>query len=62
MILGPLAEQNLRRALSISQGDWSVFVTQPISLVLIMCSPAIMLALPLVWKTPGQQQEGALKV
>ncbi len=31
MILGPLAEQQLRRALAISQGDLSIFVTQPIS-------------------------------
>ena len=27
LILGPAAEQHLRRALSISQGDWTVFVT-----------------------------------
>jgi putative tricarboxylic transport membrane protein len=31
LILGPLAETQFRRALSISQGDPSVFVTQPIS-------------------------------
>ncbi|MBX3553808.1 MAG: tripartite tricarboxylate transporter permease, partial [Pseudolabrys sp.] len=31
MILGPLAESQFRRALAISQGDLSVFVTQPIS-------------------------------
>ncbi|HZH45070.1 MAG TPA: tripartite tricarboxylate transporter permease [Roseococcus sp.] len=29
MILGPMAEQALRQALTISQGDWSVFVTRP---------------------------------
>ena len=29
--LGPLLETNLRHALSISGGDWSVFVTRPIS-------------------------------
>jgi putative tricarboxylic transport membrane protein len=49
LILGPLAEQNLRRALSISQGDWSVFVTHPISLVLLILS-VIMLLLPVFWK------------
>ena len=32
LILGPLAEQQFRRALSISQGDVSVFFTHPISL------------------------------
>ncbi len=31
MLLGPMAEKQLRNALSISQGDWSVFVTHPIS-------------------------------
>ncbi len=31
MILGPMAEQQFRRALSISQGDPSVFVREPIS-------------------------------
>ncbi len=54
LILGPLAEQNLRRALSISQGDWSVFITHPIAAVLLVLA-ATMLILPFVWKTPGQQ-------
>ena len=36
LILGPLAEQQFRRALTISQGDMSVFVTQPISLALLV--------------------------
>jgi putative tricarboxylic transport membrane protein len=35
LILGPLAEQQFRRALSISQGDASVFFTHPISLALL---------------------------
>ncbi len=35
LILGPLAETQFRRALSISQGDASVFVTQPISATLL---------------------------
>jgi putative tricarboxylic transport membrane protein len=49
LILGPMAEQNLRRALSISQGDWSVFITQPLSLALLLLA-AGMLALPFFWK------------
>jgi len=35
MILGPMAEQALRQALTISQGDWSVFVTRPGSLAIL---------------------------
>ena len=30
-ILGPMMEENLRRALLLSRGDWSVFVTRPLS-------------------------------
>jgi putative tricarboxylic transport membrane protein len=36
LILGPLAEQQFRRALTISQGDPSVFVTHPIALSLLV--------------------------
>jgi putative tricarboxylic transport membrane protein len=35
LILGPAAEQHLRRALAISQGDWTVFVTRPLSATLL---------------------------
>jgi putative tricarboxylic transport membrane protein len=35
MILGPMAEQALRQALTISEGDWSVFVTRPGSAVIM---------------------------
>ncbi|ACZ40405.1 MAG: tripartite tricarboxylate transporter permease [Sphaerobacter thermophilus] len=31
LVLGPLAEQNLRRSLTLSHGDWSIFFTRPIS-------------------------------
>ena len=34
-ILGPAADQQLRRALAISDGDWSVFVTRPIAATLL---------------------------
>jgi TctA family transporter len=30
-ILGPMMEENLRRALLLSRGDWTVFVTRPLS-------------------------------
>jgi TctA family transporter len=35
-ILGPLFEENLRRTLLLSRGDWSVFVTRPTSLVFLL--------------------------
>ena len=43
LILGPLAEQQFRRALTISQGDPSVFVTQPISLALLSIAVLILI-------------------
>jgi putative tricarboxylic transport membrane protein len=43
LILGPLAEQQLRRALTISQGDFSVLVTHPISLGFLVTAVAVIL-------------------
>ncbi|MFL1462910.1 tripartite tricarboxylate transporter permease [Roseococcus sp. DSY-14] len=40
MILGPMAEQALRQALTISQGDWSVFLTRPGSLAILLAAVA----------------------
>jgi putative tricarboxylic transport membrane protein len=42
MVLGPLMEENLRRALLISRGDWSVFVTHPLSAALLGIAAALM--------------------
>ncbi len=36
IVLGPLAEKNFRRAMVISQGDLSIFVTRPISCAFIV--------------------------
>jgi TctA family transporter len=37
-ILGPMMEENLRRALLLSRGDWSTFVTRPLSSALLIAS------------------------
>ncbi len=47
MILGPLAEAQMRNALSIGEGKWSVFVERPISLLLLLAIAGI-LVLPRV--------------
>jgi putative tricarboxylic transport membrane protein len=47
LILGPLAEAQFRRALSISQGDPSVFVTHPLSAGLLFVAAAVILTPPL---------------
>ena len=49
MILGPLAEAQMRNALSIGEGKWTVFVERPGSLVLIVVILAILI-LPRVLK------------
>ncbi len=43
LILGPMMEENLRRAMLLSRGDWSVFVTSPISAVLLFLALALLL-------------------
>jgi putative tricarboxylic transport membrane protein len=49
LILGPLAEQQMRRALAISQGDFAIFATEPLSLSFLIL--AVLAALgPLVWR------------
>jgi putative tricarboxylic transport membrane protein len=49
-ILGPMLEENLRRAMLVANGDSSVFVTRPISLVLLLVALGmiILFALPRV--------------
>jgi putative tricarboxylic transport membrane protein len=46
LILGPIAEQQLRRALAISQGDLSVFVTRPLSAALLATALAVLAGPP----------------
>ncbi len=48
MILGPLAEQTLRQALTISAGDWSVFFTRPLSAT-ILALAVLAMAGPKLW-------------
>ncbi|MFC3126743.1 tripartite tricarboxylate transporter permease [Pseudoroseomonas globiformis] len=48
MILGPMAEQAMRQALTISQGDWSTFVTRPVSLSILLIA-VLALAGPRIW-------------
>ena len=43
LVLGPLSEQQFRRALAISEGDLSVFVSRPISAVLLAVAVAVLL-------------------
>ena len=42
-VLGPMMEENMRRALQVSEGDPSVFVTRPISLAFIVATVLILI-------------------
>ena len=55
-VLGPMMEENLRRALLISRGDPSVFINRPISLGFILATVAILLimAAPAIRKRRDQ--------
>ena len=53
LILGPLAEQQLRRALAISQGDPSVLLHSPVAIVLYLIA-ATALLLPIVMRMRGR--------
>jgi putative tricarboxylic transport membrane protein len=43
MVLGPLMEENLRRAMLISRGDATVFLTRPLSAVLLAMAAGLLL-------------------
>jgi len=46
-ILGPMMEENLRRALLLSRGDWSTFVTRPLSGGLLVAAALMILVVAL---------------
>ena len=52
-VLGPMMEENFRRALLLSRGDFTTFLTRPLSLGLLIASAllVVMVTLPAVKKT-----------
>jgi putative tricarboxylic transport membrane protein len=55
LILGPLAEAQFRRALSISRGDWTVFFTDPLCAAFLIIAALALLG-PLVWHWWGRRR------
>ena len=55
MILGPLAEAQMRNAVAIGEGSWSIFVTRPMSLSLVLLVLAVLL-LPRVLRQVARRQ------
>src|SRR5205823_8488470 len=46
-VLGPMMEENLRRALLLSRGDPTVFLTRPLSLAMLLAAVALLLLIVL---------------
>jgi putative tricarboxylic transport membrane protein len=55
-ILGPMMEENLRRALLLSRGDWSVFVTRGLSASLLAVA-ALLLVVVLLPSVSKKREE-----
>ncbi|MEF7613994.1 tripartite tricarboxylate transporter permease [Aquincola sp. MAHUQ-54] len=55
-ILGPMMEENLRRALLLSRGDWSTFATRPLSAGLLIAA-ALMIVIVLLPSVKKKREE-----
>jgi putative tricarboxylic transport membrane protein len=55
LVLGPLIEQDLRRSLAMSSGDFSIFLTRPIaaSILALIAVIAVYRAVTLIRKPKG---------
>jgi TctA family transporter len=56
-ILGPMMEEYLRRALLLSRGDWTVFVTRPLSASLL--AVAVLLLIVVLMPSVKSKREEA---
>lgn len=57
-VLGPILEDNFRRSLIISSGDWTTFLTRPISLTLVLINVFVLIgpfAIRMITKFHGRR-------
>ncbi|UKK97069.1 tripartite tricarboxylate transporter permease [Brevibacillus brevis] len=54
LVLGPMIENNLRRALTTSNGDFSIFIQKPVSLVFLIIA-VLWITIPLIMKMRGKK-------
>ncbi|MFZ9313038.1 MAG: tripartite tricarboxylate transporter permease, partial [Burkholderiaceae bacterium] len=59
-ILGELMEEYLRRALTISRGDWNVFIDRPLSATLLAIAVVLLIivTLPFIRKKREEAFQG----
>lgn len=53
LVLGPMIENNMRRALTISNGEYSIFVAKPLSLVFLIIA-VLWILIPILMKLRGK--------
>ena len=56
LVLGPMLEENFRRALVLADGDFSIFVTRPISLGFLIAAGALLVAVALPAIRRGREE------
>jgi putative tricarboxylic transport membrane protein len=61
LILGPMAEQSMRQAMTISQGQWSTFFTRPISGSIMLIAIALLVVPPVIKLLKNKKQNLAVK-
>lgn len=54
LVLGPMIENNMRRALTISNGDFMVFVEKPVSLIFLIIA-VLWITVPVIMKLRGKK-------
>lgn len=54
LVLGPMIENNLRRALTTSNGDFSIFIEKPVSMVFLIIA-VLWITVPLIMKMRGKK-------
>jgi putative tricarboxylic transport membrane protein len=59
-VLGPMLENNLRKSLILSQGDFSTFVTRPLSAIALLLAVSLLLS-PLIPRLRGKREAIALE-
>lgn len=60
LVLGPMMEDNFRRALLISRGDLAIFIDRPISAVILaLCLAMLVLSFAGHWRSRRKSQLGA---
>ncbi|WZL81173.1 tripartite tricarboxylate transporter permease [Vallitaleaceae bacterium 9-2] len=60
LILGPMAESNLRRALLISKGSWAIIFTRPISIALLVLAILSLVSALIKQKKMNEKQKRSI--